>query len=248
MLIEKITTGMVIKNYKELCGLLEIVPKGGISKQLQIKEFERYCSYKKQGQKFIIDEVFDMPKEKINLVANGNNSKYIDSIRDILTNYLYENRGSDARVLLSFSKLIDILGLANNTYAIANTRKRELSDILKVELKAVYYFYNNTRSEFKNIVERALNNLQKRSVIFYNKKMMIVEHTGKYDKSTKRPILKYREAVPDEIGMILDAQKGALEYLGFEDFQELFFAGSSKYKEFMKLVKLELPRDWQFFF
>ena len=249
MITENLIIGMKVKNYKELCSLLEIIPcKGGKSRQLQIKDIERYFSYEKEGQKFIIKEVFKIPKPKDNLLINGNNSKYIEEIRDVLTSYLYENKGSNAKVLLSFSKLVGILGLANNTYTIANTRKRELSDILNVELKAVYYFYNNTRSTFKGIVERALDNLQKRSVIFYNKKIMIVENTGEYNKNTKQPLLKYREALPDEVSMILDAQKGALEYLGLEDFQGLFFAGSSKYKEFMKLVKEELPKDWQFFF
>ena len=57
----KLINGMVVKNYKELCSLVEEEIKDGNSKKAQMKEFERYFKYHKEGHKFVIDEVFDTP-------------------------------------------------------------------------------------------------------------------------------------------------------------------------------------------
>ena len=58
MKIENLKVGMVIKNYKVLCELLEIPVKDGNSKQAQLKALEQVCVYHKEGQKFIIDGIF----------------------------------------------------------------------------------------------------------------------------------------------------------------------------------------------
>lgn len=62
---EELKVGQVFKNYKSICEWLGVEPSTGKSKQLHLKDFERYCLYHKEGQKFIIDEVFEEPHEKI---------------------------------------------------------------------------------------------------------------------------------------------------------------------------------------
>ena len=42
MKIENLKEGMILKNYKELCRILEIEPIGGRKKQLRMKDLERY--------------------------------------------------------------------------------------------------------------------------------------------------------------------------------------------------------------
>ena len=42
---DKLTNGMVVKNYKELCILVEEEIKDGNSKKAQMKDFERYYKY-----------------------------------------------------------------------------------------------------------------------------------------------------------------------------------------------------------
>lgn len=64
MEIKKLYKGQIIKNYKELCRLLDWEIESGNSKKSQLKELDRYYTYYKEGQKFIIDEVFQEPKEK----------------------------------------------------------------------------------------------------------------------------------------------------------------------------------------
>lgn len=74
MEVNKLYSGQVIKNYKELCKLLNIKVKTGNSKKAQITELKRFCSFTKEGQKIIINEVYDIPlPENKNM---GNTSKF----------------------------------------------------------------------------------------------------------------------------------------------------------------------------
>lgn len=65
MKIENLTEGLVVKNYKELCRLLEIEEKRGKGRDLQVKDFERYFTYERNGHNYIIKEIYDEPLEKV---------------------------------------------------------------------------------------------------------------------------------------------------------------------------------------
>ncbi|BDU82075.1 hypothetical protein SNUCP2_17440 [Clostridium perfringens A] len=244
MKFENLKEKIVIKNYKELCSLLEIKVMSGKSKKIQLEDLERFCEYHKEGNKFVIDEIFETPLPKVDGRINGNNNVYVEEIGDILVEYISNNKKADNKVLLSFSKLINILGLVNNTYTVGNYRKKELSDILKIELSAIHYFYNTSRCEFKKIIKRALNNLQKRSVIKYEEKWQICENI-KVDGETRD---SYRLATENEISMILNAQKRSLKEMELKDLTALFLAGSGKYREFNKKVNDKLPNSWNYYY
>ena len=66
--------GMVIKNYKELCTILNEEAKTGKAKQLQLKNWKRYFDWEKDGQKFIIVDIYDTPLPKEDLRRKGNNA------------------------------------------------------------------------------------------------------------------------------------------------------------------------------
>ena len=51
----------IYKNYKELCGAMGWMVASGCSKKSQFKDLERYCKYHKEGQKIVIDEIFEAP-------------------------------------------------------------------------------------------------------------------------------------------------------------------------------------------
>ena len=73
MKIENLEVGMILKSYRHLCEVLEEPIKSGNSKIRQMKELERYLEYHKEGNKLIIDNIFDIEKEKIDNRVNGNN-------------------------------------------------------------------------------------------------------------------------------------------------------------------------------
>lgn len=78
----KLKPNQIFKNYKELCNFLNEPVKTGKSKQLQLKEWERYFSYKKDGIKFIIIEVCDSPQEK--LIKTGGNYKNVKPMMEYI--------------------------------------------------------------------------------------------------------------------------------------------------------------------
>ena len=63
--IKELYVGQEFANYRRLCEFLEEKEKGGKSKALQIKNWQRYFSFEKSGHKFIIIDVYDIPKNKI---------------------------------------------------------------------------------------------------------------------------------------------------------------------------------------
>ena len=52
------------KNYKVICNTLGENIKGGKSKRLQLKDWERYFEWKKEGYKFIVTEIYNKPLPK----------------------------------------------------------------------------------------------------------------------------------------------------------------------------------------
>lgn len=72
MNIDKLEVGMTVKNYKAMCELLEENIQAGNSKVSQMKEWSRYFSFSKNGNSFIIEEIYKEPLKKINNYKGGN--------------------------------------------------------------------------------------------------------------------------------------------------------------------------------
>lgn len=70
------------KNYKDMCNTLGWKPTGGDSKKSQFKDLACYCNYEKQGQKIVILEVFEEPKERE--CRNQKRDAKYDEIMDII--------------------------------------------------------------------------------------------------------------------------------------------------------------------
>ena len=57
----KLTEGMVFKSYRALCENMNWKPTGGSVKVANMKKLNAICTYHKQGNSIVIDEVFDAP-------------------------------------------------------------------------------------------------------------------------------------------------------------------------------------------
>lgn len=77
--IKELYVGQEFANYRRLCEFLGEKIKSGSSKISQIKEWNRYFTYTKKGNKFIIIDIYNIPKDKIDNRIGGvmwNNRKY----------------------------------------------------------------------------------------------------------------------------------------------------------------------------
>ena len=72
------------KNYKELCKAMNWEEKAGNSRVSQLKELDSLCEYHKEGNKFIIDEVYDIPREIIDKRTRNVSSEDYDFAKEVL--------------------------------------------------------------------------------------------------------------------------------------------------------------------
>jgi hypothetical protein len=78
MNLDTICEGMVIKNYRQLCKILDIEEKTGQSKQYQVKDLQRYFQFSRSGQSIIVDKIYETPTEKISRSNQNRKNKYKD--------------------------------------------------------------------------------------------------------------------------------------------------------------------------
>lgn len=172
MIMNKLEVGQVFKNYKAVCEWLEVPPTEGNSRKAHVKEFGRYCEYHKDGQKFIIDEVFEKPTDKPKKISNGN-SKYYDDIEITLLYLLQKEK--KRTLIFSVGKTLEIMNMINQNYRIVKNNIDESSEILNIPKEHLNLFFNTYHSPLINIFENNLRTMRGKSLIFYNKHRMVVK-------------------------------------------------------------------------
>ena len=198
---KKINEGDVIKNYKEMCYLLDENILDGCTKKTQLKEWERYFDFGRKGQKFIIEKIYDIPKPK----TLRENTVYVKNIESLLMYKLSKKAGY--RCSYTKTNLFKLLGMINNNYF--ENRKRVVSEKLKELNKwEVKHFYERTSQKLSEILFSALNSMKRRCLIDYTEQNIIVENTGE-----KR--VTHRAASISETEDILRVKKKTLSEMGY---------------------------------
>lgn len=237
MNISNLEVGMIVKNYKELCSLLSESVYSGNSKIYQIKEWERFFSYHKDGNKFIIDNIYVNPKEKDDKRLEGVNSIFSDDIQVLLLDLLAQSK-TNGQLNLPATTLLNKLSMVNINYKNGRKNIPKLSELLEVEEKFIYDFYNTTQSSLKGMLETALNQLKRKSLVFWSKVISVCERKAhiKLNELSEPVINKdgkinyqvtdtYRKATQDEMQLILRIEKEVLKEMGYRDKQDVFING-----------------------
>lgn len=268
MEIKNFKIGQVIKNYKELCTLLNEKVKGGDSKKSQLKELERYISYHKDGNKFVIDEIFQDPKEKQdNRINNkGKSAEYIDDLElRLLGEFL--TKGKDNNLTIGKSVLLRDVGLVNSNYSYCKQRQEKLANYLDIDKETIYDYYNSVDSMVVNNLEKALKNLSNEKIIDLDtttivckNKLIGVEYKhqtyiDEFDEEIERitPVANsdiiYEEATDEEKDIILKVEGELLDKMKVKRVTDLFATGRIKeyYNECYKQIRKEL-KDFNFYF
>lgn len=131
-------TGMVVKNYKEMCSLLNEKVTTGEAKQIQLRNWERFFKYKKEGHKFMITEILEKPLEKKDKRDAGNRSLFVKDIAEmimIIARNPSLSHGGSCRSQNSWMKAI---GLVNTEYG----KKSDIRNARDTNPAAVSDFYD----------------------------------------------------------------------------------------------------------
>jgi len=248
----KLSIGMTIKNYKEMCFILEEKEKKGKSRILQIENWERYFKWHKDGQNFIIDEVFDMPIEKIDNrgKTENNKAKYLTNIESLILNLLVQGGSLGyGKVFLSKNKILRELKMINNNYAFCKLRLPKLSEFMNIDNEVIKEWYDSTSRMLESNLDSALKNLESQSLIFWSKEITIAKAIplaelrnnkvsktkiiDQYDEeiinydyyATNEVVLQYREGTDDEKRFILYTEKEILKEMGLDNKSQVIVCG-----------------------
>ena len=171
--VSNLHVGQVFKNYKELCHALGEPIKNGASKRAQLKEWERYFSYVKNGHKFIITEIFETPKPKQDKRKEGHNeTPYINLIEKLILDLLVQHK-EKGNVFLSKNMLLKELKMINENYIYYRNKRFKLSDFTGIPKIHIDEFYDTTDDTLTRNLERALNKLEKQSLLFWSRAMTV---------------------------------------------------------------------------
>ncbi len=171
---EKLYVGLELKNYRELCRLLdEPIKNGSNSKEAQFRYWKCFFDYEINNNKFIITRIYDEPKEKVDgrgksEGSRSNNSKYIEHIENLLLDLLTKNNN---KIICTRNRLLEPLGFVNEKYNYKDNKDIEKSLHKKYGKFNVDAFYKRTSNITKNILESALDSMQNRDIIQYRKRI-----------------------------------------------------------------------------
>lgn len=253
MNISKLCEGMIIKNYKELCSVLSIRVCSGNSKKSQLKELETYCNYTKEGNKFIINKIYDKQRQKEDNRILGNGSKYSNDIQDLLIYLLYNINNSEGEICWSCNTLLHSLSMINSNYIEGRRDMDKLSNKVNIDKEYVYDFYNNTHKSLKSKLESALRTLSKRALVISEKVLMIVsdkitiEYNDFHEPLIKDGKIVYksreykREATKEEKQVLLKLKKKCFNELNCKDESEIIARG--KWKKYESMIDEELNKQ-----
>ena len=201
----KLKEGQVIKNYKELCKILDLKIEAGNSKIAQMKELERYYKFSKQGYKIIVEEVY--AETKLKKDARGNNGKHFmkyDNLMDnILINLLLKNNGHIQQTFAKIMKMLKIFSIGyENLNKSGYTTFTEVNKISSPGLTLTY------QQKLYNIVEKcmetALKRLRRQGIIQYQKKINILNNDFSHyfaDKKTTTILRKTEKKIYEKMGI-----------------------------------------------
>ena len=240
MKIENLSEGLIIKNYKELCSMLEIKVEAGNSKKAQLKELERFIKYHKEGNKFVIDEVYKIAKYKTDLRSEGNCSIYGDNIKRLLLLLMATSVEND-EIILPISILLNKLSMVNANYSLGRRNQDKLSEVLNIDEKYINEFYDTTHQNLKRTLETNLNQLDRKAILRWEtvrmicKKVAVVKYneldeieidmdTNKVQYNIKE---EYSVATKDQDLLILEAENEVLKELKLDDVNEVFRHGKT---------------------
>lgn len=239
---EQLTPGATIRNYKELCLALDLPVTGGCAKKSQLAILNRFCSFERMGQKYIITEVFETPREKETKQKPGNKSIYVSYIERLLLGYFSRHE----MTTYNFTKrqLWELLGMVNSNYAVNYKSKRLLSRMQMLDNRVKQWhideFYRLSRKKLTDIINSALNSLQNRKLIVFSDNVLMAKKNGTY----------YEVTDEFEIERISEIEYESMIELGCNNMREVMFNSNREvnYEAYLDLrntkLRMELGIDY----
>lgn len=160
MKIENLKVGQVLKNYKELCEILDINIATGNARIKQLKTLAEGVEYHKEGNKFVIDKIIKkveiMDKRKL-----GNNNDISKNLRYMILDLLSRHNEQE-KYEIGFSKTLIYrhCGMINHNYRNAKGNKKAWAESLNITELAIEECLDYTDDRLSGTLRRACSTLQ----------------------------------------------------------------------------------------
>lgn len=216
---DKIKVGMVVKNYKEMITILnENYKKNANNRAEQEKEWHRFFSWTRDGNKFIITEVKEVPE--LEEIKTSKKSKYINHFGYILLRILKANGG---HLKIFKNRLYEDMRIKSHPYVI----------YCKDYTNNIYASIVNT--EIGNIFNSCIRQMLKKNLIEFEENFYFIV-TSPEDKTELIPLNKEETKLYNQI------KQNAYEYyaidkgLDFERVTPRYIASICDWDAYYKIV------------
>lgn len=167
--------GDEIKNYKEMCKLLDEKERTGNSKKSQFKRWQEVFQWELIGYRFKITAIHQkmFPSHDDNRVGQSikTYNQYIQLLILDALHYFQEENKYQVSLNISHKGLIGIINLFNQVfYKLSFDKKYRLKISEELNIKEAFLrdFFQRMNSTAKNDVESALKQLQRKGLIYVN--------------------------------------------------------------------------------
>ena len=220
MKLENVQKGTRAKNYPELCRLLDETPRsGGNSKKAHIEDMSQYFDFKRDGQAYIIEEIFNPPRQR-----NDARQRYLQYIEPILMNYLYQHGDTHG---VTWNTWYQRLGMVDSKFYNMDYRE-ETREFWNIPSFSLFYLTNIVSRKNREILTSALSNMQKRQLITYNEVWHIISIDG-----------WGMNASPSSADIIERFRQEAMHEMGYDNLSQIFLS-PKRYEEFNNIFHTKI--------
>lgn len=202
-LIHTVSDDTVFKSYSDFCQHFEIKPTGGNTKNAVIAELSRCCTWKNEGNKFIITEIFDFPLPKID--EKFLSSKFYPPCFYLLLVFLAERYSHDENeksCYLTQREIMEIISICNDYYGNAYSNSESIEEELNKDSESIY-FKEIALSYLYKLTQRILESLQSRNFLTFDEVIMV-----KYMGKEAHEAIDEEKKIIDEYYIVISKEYG----------------------------------------
>lgn len=171
--LENLKIGMILKNYKELCKVLEVEPLSGNSKKAQMKWFSLHFTLEQQGYSFIVKEIItNEVQPKPTRGGANNNIEYKENMERLILDILAQNNNK-GKIFLGKNKFFYALEMVNINYLDTYKRIDKWSKYLDIDEYTMQEWMDTTGGVLERSLESALTSLRNKALVIWSKEMTI---------------------------------------------------------------------------
>ena len=170
-----LSEGQVFKNYKALCLYLGEEIKDGKSKNIQLKNWERFFTWERNKNEYIIKEIKETPQSRVDKRKEKELGGYSDIINTIMIYMLmYGKRDNPYGYSYTKTQLRkDVLKLVNKDYYNIRRDGSRASRELDVDPRTLYFLDNQVSDRMRKMSDRGIRALEEEGVVDRSKERFI---------------------------------------------------------------------------